>query len=166
MTLQVSFDQFAETVKRLLKLEEAYVAPHDCGALITAAKPGQEIVIASVSTMKPKEASASLKTLGLTVFEGTWLTPEELMAPDLEQKETFIAAVSYRSSGEKAGVWVDAYPSMPNQVTVLRAMYDDFTETGEVHDVPFEEFVQLANPNVVIVTPSDIEGFVRQKEGC
>ena len=68
MTLQVYFDQFAETVKRLLKQEEAYVAPHDFGSLITSAKPGNETVVAAVTTMKPKEAARIFEQLDLPVL--------------------------------------------------------------------------------------------------
>ena len=35
-----------------------------------------------------------------------------------------------------------------------------------VDEVPFEEFVQLANANVVIVSPTEIESFLKQKEDC
>lgn len=166
MTLQVSFDQFHETVKRLLKEEEAYVAPHACGSLVTCASPDKVVVVATVTTMNPAKATSALNAAGFKVFEGTWLTPEEIMAPDLARKEIYIAAVSYRSAGDKAGIWVDAFPSPPSQMVVLKAMYDEFTETGELHDVPLEEFVQLANPNVVIVSPEQIEDFARRNEGC
>jgi hypothetical protein len=49
---------------------------------------------------------------------------------------------------------------------VLKAMYDEFRATGEVDEVPFEEFVQLANATVVIVSPVEIESFLKQKEEC
>ena len=166
MTLQVAFDQFAETVKRLLKHEEAYVAPHTLGAIVTSAKPEREIVVASISKLLPDAASDELKKEGLAVFSGTWLTPEEVITPDMVSSETFIAAVAYRSAGEKAGLWVEAYPVLPTQVTVLKTMYEEFRQTGETEDVTFEEFVQVANPNVVIVSPSEIESFLRQKEEC
>jgi hypothetical protein len=167
MTLQVSFDQFAETVKRLLNQEEAYVSPHPAGTLVTSAKPEKGIVVAAITPLNPDMVSASLKDLGITVFHGTWLTSEEMLSTEpIQSTASFIAAVSYRSTSDKAGVWVDAYPSLPTQVTVLKAMYEEFRQTGEVDDVPFEEFVQLANPNVVIVSPAEIESFLRQKGEC
>ncbi|HTQ09038.1 MAG TPA: hypothetical protein VMI31_03100 [Fimbriimonadaceae bacterium] len=164
MTLQVAFDQFADTVKRLLKHEEAYVAAHTIGSIATSAKLPGEIVVAAVTRLAPDAASKALKDAGLAIFQGTWLTPEEVMTPEINPIETFIAAVSYRSSGDKAGVWVDAYPALPTQVSVLKEMYDEFRETGELPDVTFEEFVAQANPNVVIVSPADIEAFLKQKE--
>jgi hypothetical protein len=166
MTLQVSFDQFAETVKRLLNQEEAYVSPHEAGSLVTAANPEKSIVVASVTPLTPEVVVASLKDIGLNVYEGTWLTQEEIVTQIAAPTPTYIAAVSYRSSGDKAGIWVDAYPSLPTQVTVLKTMFEEFRSTGEVDDVAFEEFVQIANPNVVIITPAEIESFLRQHEDC
>lgn len=166
MTLQVSFDQFAETVKRLLNQQDAYVSVHMSGTLVTAATPEKALVIATLVSQKPETVTEELKERGMAVFTGTWLTPEEVLAPSAGLTQTFIAAVAYKSSGDKAGVWVDAYPALPTQVTVLRAMYEEFRATGEVDEVGFEEFVQLANPNVVIVSPPELEAFLRQKEEC
>ncbi len=166
MTLQVTFDRFAETVKRMLNHEEAYVSPHAAGSLVTSAKPDRAVVVASVSPNAPEVVTSMLLEQGLVVYPGTWLTPEEVLADSAQQTATFIAAVSYKSSSDKAGVWVDAYPSLPTQVTVLKTMFDEFRDTGELEDIPFEEFVQLANPNVVIVTSAEIESFLKQKEEC
>ncbi|MFI5386541.1 MAG: hypothetical protein ACHQ50_10525 [Fimbriimonadales bacterium] len=166
MTLQVTFDQFAETVKRLLNQQEAYVSQHAMGTLVTAAKPEKTVVVAALVSQSPEAVTAMLKERGMSVFDGTWLTPEEVLAPAAGLAQTYVAAVSYRSGAEKAGVWVDAYPALPTQVTVLKTMYEEFRQTGEVDDVAFEEFVQLANPNVVIVTPTELESFLRQKEEC
>ena len=166
MTLQVSFDQFAETVKRLLNQQEAFVTAHNSGTLVTAAKAEKSMVVASISSEDVEATTQKLKESDMAVYSGTWLTPEELMAPATAQRDVFIAAVAYRSGADKPGLWVDAYTNLPSQIAVLRAMYDEFRETGEVDDVTFEEFVQIAGANVVVLTPTDIDGFIRQKEGC
>jgi hypothetical protein len=165
MTLQVSFDQFAETAKRVLGVEEAYLTSRDGATLVTAASSDKPVVVAAFSPGDPEIAAEALKKAGFTTFTGTWLTPEEV----IEQTATpsvYIAAVSYRSAEDKPGVWVDAYPSLPTQVTVLKAMYDEFRSTGQMDEIPFEDFAQLANTNVVIVSPSEIESYVRAKEEC
>src|SRR5512140_2949385 len=107
MTLQVSFEQFTETVKRLLNQELAYIAPHHAGSLVTSAKPEKSIVVACLSRLAPEVATAALKERGMEVFEGSWLTPEEVLSPDTAPRQTYIAAVSYRSGGDKPGTWVD-----------------------------------------------------------
>lgn len=166
MTLQVAFDQFGETVKRLLNLQEAYVSPRGKGTLVTSAKPDKSIVVAAVSPTAPDMTTSVLKEAGIEVFEGTWLTPEDVLATSEPEAKPYIAAVSYRSNGDKAGVWVDAFPTMPTQVAVLRSMYDEFRATGEMDDIPFEEFSTLANANVVIVSPDEIDSYLRQKDEC
>ena len=57
-------------------------------------------------------------------------------------------------------------PSLPTQLTVLKTMYDEFRHTGDIEEVPFEEFVQFTNPNVVILSPAELESFAKQKEEC
>ncbi|HVT12074.1 MAG TPA: hypothetical protein VHE55_07390 [Fimbriimonadaceae bacterium] len=166
MTLQVSFEHFPETVKRMLGLEEAYVSAHVTGSLATAANPAKPIVVAALSPLAPDAASSSLKESGMKTFEGTWLTPEEVMAPNVSPTQVFVAAVAYKATGDKPGVWVDVYPALPTQTSVLKAMYDEFRNTGEVADVTFEEFVQYANPNVVVLSPDQVESFLRDKEEC
>ncbi len=166
MTLQVSFEEFAETVKRVLGGKEAYVAPQETGAVATAGCAEKAIVVAAISLNPPDQAAEALKASGLKVFNGTWLTGEEILAHLGIQTDTFVAAVAYKSGDDKAGVWIDAYPELPTQMTVLKTMYDEFRETGEMDDVLFEEFIQLANPNVVIVSPSQLQSFLKQKQDC
>jgi len=38
---------------------------------------------------------------------------------------------------ERPGIWIDAFPEAPSQMQVLRNMYEEFTETGEVSCVCF-----------------------------
>ena len=166
MTLQVSFDQFGETVKRLLNLQEAYVAPQGSGTLVTCGKPEKSIVVAALAPTSLDLTKAALTEGGMSVFEGTWLTNEELHSEAEPEVKPYIVAISYRSSGDKAGVWVDAFPTMPTQVAALRSMYDEFRATGEMDDIAFEEFSTLANANVVIVSPTEIDSFLNQKSEC
>jgi hypothetical protein len=42
-------------------------------------------------------------------------------------------------------------------------MYEELRETGELSEVSFEEFVRLANANVVVVTPAQLRGYVMAK---
>jgi hypothetical protein len=49
---------------------------------------------------------------------------------------------------------------------VLKSLFDEFRDTGELDEISFEEFVRQANPNVVIVSPSELQSFLTQKDGC
>jgi hypothetical protein len=162
VTLQVPFDSFAAVVGRVLGVREAFVARHPSGALVTAADPSRGAVVASVTSLAPEAARERLIQAGVETFDGSWSGVD---AADLacEAAEAFIAAVAYQSSEGRPGVWVDAHPALPTQVQVLRGMYDEFRETGELSEVTFEEFVRLANPTVVILSPSDLRSFLAQK---
>jgi len=107
-------------------------------------------------------ASVVLSEAGLTVANGVWHV-EHLTLPD-ESHDCYVAAVSYVSPEDRPGVWVDAYGAMPTQVQVLMAMYEELTATGELREVNFDTFVELAKPNVAIVTPREIEAFLSQKD--
>ncbi len=162
MTLQVTPAQFAETVKRMLKTTDVFVAPNEAGSLITAADQQADLVIVAFAPEAPDQVKDRLKGDGFAVFGGSWTC-----SPDLQPLErstaAFIAAVAYRSAEDRPGLWVDAYPSLPSQMTVLRAMFDEFRETGEMEHITFEEFLQLSSPNVVILSPSEVNSFLLQK---
>jgi hypothetical protein len=162
VTLRVPFESFAAVVERVLGVRDAFVVRHPAGCLVTAADPARLATVASVAETGPEETRAALAQLGFEVFEGQWsmTDPGDL---ECEGADPYVAAVGYASGEGQAGVWVDAYPSLPTTVHVLRTMYDEFRETGELGDVPFEEFVRLAHPNVVIVSPSDLRSYLSDK---
>jgi hypothetical protein len=161
MILQVPFPEFAITVHRLLKSKEAYVSARGSTTLATAATAGTTVV--SLATTSMGEARAVLESAGLEVYEGSWHTGAAL---DLEMNLStpYVAAVSYVSQERTPGLWVDAYATLPTHIQVLRAMYDEFHETGQMGDVGFEEFTRLAKPNVVILSPEQLHGFVSGKD--
>jgi hypothetical protein len=159
MTLHVPFESFAESVKRILRHRQAFVATHPRGSLCTAALPAERTVVAAVlEGVGVDEAKRRLAKDGLEVFDGSWLPAES--APSALP---YIASVSYVSSEPTPGAWIDAFPSLPTSVQVLRVMYEEFRGTGELKEVSFEEFVRLANPTVVIASPSEIERYLQGK---
>jgi len=166
MTLLVPFDQFAKTVLRLLDTKEAFVSPKGSGSVATAASVNKSVLIVSPSDEPIEAARKHLTKGGLEVFEGIWSLSVEIDAPEVAHRDAFIAAVSYKSGESTPGLWVDAYPERPTQVQVLRALYEEFRETGELPEVSFEEFIRLSEPNVVIVSPVDIQSFMDSKKEC
>lgn len=164
MTLQVSFEEFGGTAKRLTGASEAYVAAHEAGAIVTAGSPEKSLVLAALTPLSPGAAQSELESQGLNVFPGHWLTEEPIAAPNAPPTQFYVAAVGYRSSEDRPGVWVDAYDELPTQVGVLKAMYEEFRATGQVDEVGFDEFVQMAACNVIIVSPTELESYRRAKE--
>lgn len=166
MTLHVPFEQFAKTVERLLDVKEAFVAPHGHGSRATAANAAKGILVVCHTDHPPDTAKLKLKHSGLELFDGGWSASEEPAAAAEDLCEAYVAAVSYKSSESMPGVWIDAHPTQPTAVQVLRLMYDEFRETGELPDVSFEEFVRLSEPNVIVVSPNEIQGYLERKLDC
>ncbi len=163
MTLQVPFEQFGASAKRVLGVREAFVTRHVSGSLVTAGTTTARMIVASVAPVPPAEARIKLKESGMEIHEGAWSTEGLTDLGESCFVEAFVSAVSYFTDGGKPGLWVDAFPELPTQIQVLRAMYDEFKDTGESSHVPFEEFVRLANANVIVITPTQMRGFLSRK---
>lgn len=167
MTLHVPFDEYPETVKRLLDHSETYLELRSKGVIATAVHPKSDRLVVSATHLTLTDARKVLEGRGMTVHLGRWSLEVEPELEPLELRNAYIGAVAYVSSEERPGVWVDVFPEMPTQVLVLRALYEEFRTTGELADVSFEEFVRLGKPNVAIVSPAEIATFLEAKEpGC
>lgn len=166
MTLHVPFDQFSRTVQRVLGTKEAYVAASGPGSVVSSAVVEKGFIVVSRTDHSVGAARSKLEHAGLTIHEGNWSLAVDTDLHGEDRADPFVAAVAYRSGETTPGVWVDAYPTLPTQIQVLRAMYDEFRQTGELPDVSFEEFVRLSDPNVVIVTPNDLQSFLEKKGDC
>lgn len=164
MILQVPFEQFEATVKRVLKHKDVYATARGVATVVTSASDDRQTLVVSLSPSNVPDTRATLEKAGLQVYDGAWHL-EGLLDIEEETATPFVAAVAYLSQEAAPGLWVDAYDSLPTQMTVLRALYDEFRETGQVGDVAFEEFVRLAQPTVVITTPEELHSFVGEK-GC
>lgn len=163
MTLNVDFDHFAEAVKRHLATKIAYVCRRESRTIVAAADPAANLIVSCSVKQEFASVKATLEKAGLEVAQGAWDDGTESSTNGLEARP-FVAAVAYASDDEMPGVWVDAYATLPTQALVLKALYEEFRQTGEVGDVSFEEFVRQANPNVVIVSPQEIDTFLEEKE--
>jgi hypothetical protein len=159
MILRVDLEHFASAVRRVLSLEEAWLARAAGGVVVSAGDPARRIIIFSRPNTTGDEARRILEEAGLQVHEGEWRLGEDTG----EAQEFYIAAVSYVSREPKPGLWIDAYEAQPTTAQVLKAMYEEFQSTGEVGGASFEEFVRLANPNVVVVAPEQLQGFLAEK---
>ncbi|HLK13724.1 MAG TPA: hypothetical protein VKT78_02880 [Fimbriimonadaceae bacterium] len=165
MTLRVPYSDFAPAATRF-EVREAYLIAKNGHTEISSVMKTTGRILFSRTETPLEEVREDLTKKGLHVFDGAWSIepPEDELRAGSER---FVAAVSYVSGESTPGVWVDAYPWQPTQVQVLRALYDEFRDTGEVGEVPFEEFIRLASPNVVIVSPSELEGYLESKnEPC
>jgi hypothetical protein len=166
MTLHVPIDRFPETAKRVLDSTEAYVAAHSGGAVATACSVAGTTLVRSFVKSSVEETMNLLRESGFEVYEGAWSHDEgNGFEPD-DAGAAYVAAVAYESDEDKPGLWIDAYGSAPTPMQVLKSLFDEFRDTGELDEISFEEFVRQANPNVVIVSPSELQSFLTQKDGC
>ena len=162
LTLRVPFDQFSETVRRVVGSDEAYVVSTENGCICTAFDTSKKVRVLCKEPGPAKAAKEKLEKSGMKIRTGYWAEGDEDV-PEPAPAVPFVAAVSYDATNHHPGVWIDAYDALPTAAQVLRAMYDEFSDTGELQDVSFEEFVRLAKPNVVIVTPSELISYATAK---
>ena len=166
MVLRVEFEKFAATSKKLLKVGEVFLTSRGTGALATAADPDKDLLVAAVTSHSLAEAKATLEETGMAVNSGEWSLGGEGLEINQVGCELHIGAVAYHSKDSKPGLWVDAFAEPRNQTQVLRAMFDELRDTGELAEVSFEEFIRLANPNVVVLSPTDLSRFVEEHPPC
>lgn len=132
--------------------------------MVTAASADSATVVVSVTRESVEQARTQLERQGLAIWNGAWAVDgsiEDELAPPFP---AHVAAVAYRTSEDRPGLWVDAFEGAPSEVAVLEAMYDEFVKSGQVDPLPFEAFIEKAKVNVVILSPDEQAAFVTQKK--
>lgn len=162
MVLSIAFDQFTLVGQKLQICPSVCVRPYGSGSIVTGANPTTGVIISSIVRFPVDEAKQRLQADRWETLDGQWST-EAVELQEQTTAELTVGAVAYNSRDTKPGLWVDAFTEPQNQTQVLRAMYDELTANGELGDVSFEEFIRLANPNVVILSPSDLTRFALQR---
>lgn len=165
MTLHVDLESFAAETKRHTGGQLAYISRMENKTHVTSASPTSKIVVSASTKLSLEETKLMLNEQGLEVVHGVWEEAGSTSADSLGQLP-YIAAIAYKSGEEMPGIWVDVFTDPPSPAIALKGIYDEFRETGEVGDISFEEFVRLANPNIAILNPNDIERFLGRKNDC
>lgn len=154
MILTVPIDDFAETVKRHTKSTEAYVSVVGGRTLATAIDADRGLLLRAETDAPADATKQKLTKSGLKVHDGHGGDPSEG-----QTQSYWIGAVAYKSVEETPGLWVHAFASKPSTGQVLSALYEEFRESGDVNEVPLEEFIRLADPNVVVLGPDELADF-------
>jgi hypothetical protein len=160
VVLTVPFEGFAEAMKSQPGARVAYVSTLGSRTMVTAGDPGSGAVVRAFASLSPSDVRASLEKAGVTVREGTWGDRPDDPGP------LWVAAVAYKSEEDTPGLWVDTFESKPTTGQVLAELYEEFRETGEIGDVSMEEFIRLADPNVVVLSPEEQAEFARRSHEC
>lgn len=162
MVLRVPAAQFAAEVRQRVPDATVYVGrTGDGGARATAADPERGVTVTCLGETVPT-LRTTLEAQGITVTEGMWDVPDEPAETPLAPP-IYVSAVAYHSADGNVGVWVDVDEVEPFEGEILRRMYDEFIDTGELRDVDYETFLRKGEPTCVIVDPEQVRFFLRQK---
>jgi hypothetical protein len=161
MVLRVKIEDFARVAEQLAGGKLVAVSGKDGQSRATAVNPAGTICIIGDAPEPVADLERRLVAQGFDVYDGDWTIPG--LEDGAAGRDVFVAAVAYKSREEMPGLWVDAFDYEPNQGEVLKALFDEFSESGTIEGVNFEEFVRSANPNVVVLGPDDANRFVQQK---
>ncbi len=163
MVLKVAFDDFPASMIEYAADSDAFLADLPAGCAVSAVNPQTGIIVSTVSELDPLKARELLEAAGIRVRVGAWTS--EADDPIIGSGQVYVAAVAYRSREFTPGLWMDAYPYEPAPSDVLREMYDEFVANGELKGGSFDEFTRLSFPNVVILQPEEISGYIAKKMG-
>lgn len=160
MVLTVPFEGFADALKAHSNAKVAYLSTAGSRTVVTALDPQSGVLVRASAATTLAEARTALEGAGIQVKEGAWGESAEL------PQALWVAAVAYKSGEDSPGLWVDTYETKPTTGQVLAELYEEFRETGEVGETSLEEFIRLADPNVVLVSPEQQAEFARRSHGC
>jgi hypothetical protein len=158
MVLRVPFSQFASEVARRCENRLAYISKSGIRAVVTSGDTMRSLVVRAETDLPVDEARSELAAQGLIVHEGEWST--EVVSTDLA-KGLWIAAVAYRSSEERPGLWVDASFEEPSQGAVLAKLVEEIRSEAGDPGLTVEEFIRFADPNVVVVSLDEAKAFAQ-----
>lgn len=156
MILEVPWTDFPEEVKaKVGPSAKVYLAIRDGRTVATASDPRQNIIVRSNTSHTHDQIGQELENHGLAVHAGEWLTGSEDHSNDLA-----VAAVAYVSNQETPGIWVEAFPFVPDVSDVITRLMEEFRREGALEGVTTEQFHSLARPNVVILSKQEIATLV------
>ncbi|MCW5936907.1 MAG: hypothetical protein KIT11_06345 [Fimbriimonadaceae bacterium] len=165
MVLLVEFDRFAEEVKRHCPRPLAYLTRLAGRTVASAAHPAANFLVRAETKMSLESAQFLLQEAGLEIGRGQW-SPEEEAELLKVVRPVWFAAVAYKSSEDKPGLWVDATYHQPSGGEVVECLYREFSRDGVVKGVSVEEFIRIAEPNVVILDADEAHRFASENESA
>ena len=148
MILTVALADFPAAAKRYAAGQPAFLAQGEGGVICSCFGPESRILV-TASAGDEAEARAVLVEAGLSVFMGSWSLDQASAG------ENWICAVAYRAGDKKPGLWVDTCPGPVSVGEVLTKLFDEFKAEGLLEATTYEDFIQTAQPNVLILDPDE-----------
>lgn len=156
MVLQVDLEQFSDELQFQRFLPICYVSVQDQYICVQAIDSERKNIIQVLTSKKIEEVKHYLQQNNLTIREGAWGGCNQELRNQYSHKNLYVAAISYFSCESKPGLWIHTYQEEPTPAEVLKKIYDEFKEAGEIANTHFEEFLRLACPNVLILSQEQL----------
>lgn len=157
MQLLTDWDGFlAEVGARWPQGTRVYLAREGRFTVLTATDPDAKTVFCCRHAAPLEEARSQLESQGHTCFEGVWTTDSDYRSLD----EVYIAAVAYLSDEKQPGLWVDVTTDQPTPSAVMAKLLAEFHADGTLPDKDHDTFHKRARPNILILTPDQIQRFL------
>lgn len=156
MTLTTDWDSFLEELPDWPD-RPVYLSRQGVLTVATVSdSTGKRLMV--TSTSKPlSEAEANLLDKGRAVRKGRWTPATDAIG---DGGDFYIAGVSYLSGEDKPGLWLDVFPYRPTPSDVLAHLLNEFHAEGLIQETDRDLFSRLSRPNVVILSPEEVQGFI------
>ena len=159
MTLRVPYEGFVTAVEQQLASRHVYVHSQAGRVLLTAAETKHSVAIVSTSRQPLEQIHKELHAAGLHVHEGLWSVDDDQEILALP----YIAAVSYRATKDRTGVWVEAYADMPSEGEVVQNFFEELSLEQNLPQMSLGEFLVDAQVSVSVLSPQNLEQFMERK---
>jgi hypothetical protein len=126
----------------------------------TATDPEQTFIFRCQHQIPLEQAKQDLESVGHACRNGRWTTESESASLD----ELYIAAVAYQSDQKEPGLWIDVYTQAPTPSQVLANLLAEFNADGTLDHADNDSFSKIAFPNIVILSPQNIQSFLAQNQ--
>lgn len=158
MVLHVEFSHLSEEAKRHGLKPWVYLHTIGAKVIATLADPSSHMIVQSETRTTMEEAKAQAAEQGLLVHEGRW-TADPMSGEINVQEQIWVAAVAYKSTEEKPGLWVQGYRGNPSAGDVLKDFFEEMAGEADLTGVSLDDFSQAVNPNIVVLGPNELAAF-------
>lgn len=158
MVLHVDFSHLIEEAKRHGLKPWVYLHTIGSKVVATVADPSSHMIVQSEARITIDEAKASAAEQGLLVHEGRW-TPDPMSGEINVQEQIWVAAVAYKSTEERPGLWVHGYRGNPSAGDVLKDFFDEMSGETDLAGVSLDDFSEAVNPNIIVLGPNELAAF-------
>ena len=159
MTLRVPYEGFVATIEQQLTSRHVFVHAQAGRVLVTAGEAQHALVVVSSCRKSVDEVRKELHAAGLHTHDGFWSVDDDQEILGLP----YVAAVSYRATKDRTGVWMDAYATEPSEGEVLQDFFEEMSAEQNLPEMSIADFVSNAQVSVSILSPVDLEKFLGSK---